>query len=58
VKKFDIGLKDFAGMKGYVAAKRAVFIVGRDSKISYKWVAEDPTVEPNYEEVRAALSGL
>lgn len=56
VKKFDIALKDFAGMKGYVAAKRSVFVV-KDSKISYKWVSDDPTVEPNYEAVKRAASG-
>ena len=56
VKKFDILLKDFAGMKGYVAAKRSVFIIGKDSKVAYKWVSDDPTVEPNYDEVKTALS--
>ena len=56
IKKFDIPLKDFAGMKGYVAAKRAVFIVGKDGKVAYKWVTDDPTVEPNYEEIKAALA--
>ena len=58
VKKFDILLKDFAGMKGYVAAKRSVFIVGKDSKLAYKWVTDDPTVEPNYQEVEAALGKM
>ena len=55
VKKFDIALKDFAGMKGYVAAKRAVFITGRDGSVKYKWVSEDPAVEPNYAEIEEAL---
>ncbi len=57
VKKFDIQLKDFAGMKGYVAAKRSVFII-KDGKVAYKWVSDDPTVEPNYEEVKSTLSKL
>ncbi len=57
VKKFDIALKDFAGMRGYVAAKRAVFVV-KDGKISYKWVTDDPTIEPDYEAVKKAASGV
>jgi peroxiredoxin len=58
VKKFGIPLKDFAGIKGYVAAKRAVFVIGKDSRVAYKWVTEDPAVEPNYDEVKAALAGM
>ena len=58
VKKFDILLKDFAGMKGYVAAKRSVFVIGKDGRVAYRWVTDDPTVEPNYDEVKAALSRM
>jgi len=58
VKKFDIPLKDFAGMKGYVAAKRSVFVIGKDGKVAYKWVTDDPTVEPRYDEVKAALARM
>lgn len=32
-------------------AKRAVFIISRSGRILYKWVSEDPTVEPDYEEI-------
>lgn len=46
---------DFAGMKGYSAAKRSVFIVNEDGKISYSWISENPGVEPNYEEIKIAL---
>jgi peroxiredoxin len=48
VKEFGIELKDFAGMKGYTASKRAIFIVGKDMKVQYRWVSDDPTVEPDY----------
>ncbi len=50
-------LKDFAGMKGYTAAKRAVFVLDTNGNIKFKWVTDDPTVEPNYEEVQAAIAG-
>ncbi len=56
VKKFDIQLKDFAGMKGYTAAKRSVFVLDASGNVKYKWVSDDPMVEPNYEEVQAAVS--
>jgi peroxiredoxin len=36
--------------------QRAVFIVDEDGNISYKWVGENPGIEPNYDEVLAALN--
>ena len=58
VKAFDIVFKDFAKLNGYKAAKRAVFITDSSGAIRYKWVTEDPTVEPNYAEIETALSSI
>lgn len=58
VRAFGIELKDFAGLKGYTAAKRAVFIVSPDGIVKYKWVSDDPTVEPDYAAIHAALSAM
>ena len=56
VKAFGIELVNFAGMNGYTAAKRAVFIVDNNGTVKYKWVSDDPRVEPNYEEIKTALA--
>jgi peroxiredoxin len=56
VGAYGIELDDFAGMPGYTASERAVFIVGEDGNISYKWVGENPGIEPNYDEVLDALN--
>jgi peroxiredoxin len=48
--------EDFAGLKGYSASKRAVFIIDEEGKILYRWVSENPGVEPNYDEVIKALA--
>jgi peroxiredoxin len=45
-------------MTGYTAANRAVFIVDKEGVVRYRWLADSPANEPNYEEVRQALSGL
>ena len=55
VKKLNIFHNDFAGLKGYTAAKRSVFIVDGSGVVRYKWVTEDPTKEPNYQEIKATL---
>jgi peroxiredoxin len=58
VKLYGVELKDFAGLKGYTAAKRSVFVLDKNGIVRYRWVSEDPGVEPNYEEVKAALANI
>jgi len=58
VKLYDIELKDFAGLKGYTAAKRSIFILDKNGIVRYKWVSEDPGVEPDYEEIEKALDQM
>ena len=47
--------EDFAGIKGYSASKRAVFIVDSNGSVIYAWVSENPGVEPDYDAVTQAL---
>jgi len=45
-------------LKGYIAAKRSVFILDEAGTVRYKWVSEDSSKEPDYEEVIRQLSQL
>lgn len=56
VRAYGVALDDFAGMPGYTAAKRAVFVVDPTGKITYAWVGPNPGVEPNYDEVQRAVT--
>ncbi len=58
VTDYDVALEDFAGMNGYTAAKRSVFIVDGEGTIRYKWVSEDPGVEPDYDEIAEKLRDI
>jgi peroxiredoxin len=58
VRAYDVVHDDFAGMAGYTAAQRSVFIVDGDGIIRYRWVAPNPGVEPDYDEVQAELGKL
>jgi len=58
VTKFNVFHNDFAGLKGYTAAKRSVFILDDKGTLRYKWVSEDPGKEPNYEEIKNTLTKL
>ena len=58
VTDYDVALEDFAGMNGYTAAKRSVFIVDGEGTIRYKWVSEDPAVEPDYDDIAEKLRDI
>jgi glutaredoxin-dependent peroxiredoxin len=45
---------DLMGLKG--VSKRAAFVIGADGKVKYDWVTENPGVQVNFEEIKAALS--
>jgi peroxiredoxin len=54
VKAFGIEDPNFGGGNLPGVAKRSVFVLDRDGVVRYKWVSDNPAVEPNYEEVAAA----
>ena len=58
IRKYDVFHENFAGLTGYTAAKRAVFILDEAGRVRYKWVSEDPGREPNYEEIISQLAQL
>jgi len=58
IRLYGIELKDFAGLKGYSVAKRSVFVLDKDGVVRYRWVSEDPGIEPNYKEIENALNEI
>ena len=57
-KAYGVELPDFAGMPGYTAAKRAVFVVDREGVIQYAWAGPNPGVEPDYAAVKKAVEDI
>ena len=55
VNAYGVALGDFV-IPGYTVAQRSVFVVEADGTIGYAWVAENPGIEPNYDEVMAHCS--
>jgi peroxiredoxin len=58
VKVYNVYHENFAGLEGYVAAKRSVFILDSGGIVKYKWVSENPGVEPDYDEIINKLSEI
>ncbi|PSP31166.1 peroxiredoxin [Halobacteriales archaeon QH_10_67_22] len=46
---------DIADLGLHGIANRAVFVVDEDGTVTYAWVAEDPTNEPDYDELVEAV---
>ncbi len=52
----EYGLEmDLPDLGLYGIANRAVFVVDDDGEVTYSWVADDPTNEPDYEELLDAV---
>ena len=57
IRDYDVLMPHLLHVKDYDAAKRSIFIVDENGKIAYKWVSDDPLVEPNYQEIKDFLKG-
>ena len=55
VNAYGVALNDFV-IGGYTVAQRSVFVVEADGTIGYAWVAENPGIQPDYDEVMAHCS--
>ena len=55
VKAFGIEDPTFAGGTLPGVAKRSVFVLDRTGAVRYRWVSDNPGVEPNYDEVAEAV---
>ena len=58
VNTYGVSLPNFAGLTGYTAAQRSVFVLDREGTIRYRWIAKNPGIEPDYHEVEEKLSEL
>ena len=58
VQSYGASLVGLGGIEGYVSANRVVFIVDSEGVIQYRWEAENPGVEPNYDEILQFASSM
>ena|SRR5215831_1321769 len=58
INNYGIVMKDLGPLTDYDAAKRSIFILDKDQKIRYRWVSDNPLIEPNYDEIKQVLKTL
>ncbi|GAA0212277.1 redoxin domain-containing protein [Halobaculum roseum] len=54
IEAYDLSM-DIPDLGLYGVANRAVFVLDDDGRVAYDWVADDPTNEPDYGELLAAV---
>ena len=57
-RAYDTVLENFAGMDGYTAANRTVYVIDGSGTIRYVWRGENPGIEPDYDAVKAAVKAV
>ena len=55
-RAYGVAFENFAGIEGYTACNRAVFIVDENGSVVFEWVGEHPGKTPDYDAVLAAVS--
>lgn len=55
INKYGIVMANLGPLEGYDAAKRSVFVLDENGIVKYRWVSDNPLVEPNYDEIRSSL---
>jgi peroxiredoxin len=58
INDYDVAWPDFAGMSGYTAARRSVFVIGSDGNIAWKWLSDVPSDLPPFDEVKSQVQAL
>ena len=54
-RAFGVEFPNFAFIEGYTSCNRAVFIVDEEGTITFEWVGDHPGMQPDYDQVLAAL---
>jgi peroxiredoxin len=52
---YGVELPNFAGLKGYTVAKRSVFVIDGEGILRWKWISDNPGMEPDYAEIQHQL---
>lgn len=56
IEKYNVVMPSLGKMKDFKVAKRSIFVVDDKLKVLYKWVSDNPMIEPNYNEIRKVTS--
>jgi len=56
IRMYNVVQPDILGLKNL--AKRAVYIIGTDGRIIWKWISDDPRIEPDYNKIISIANSI
>lgn len=56
IRRYGVVTEDFYGLRG--VARRSAFVVDRDGRVTYRWIADDSGQHPPYDDVARAVAEL
>lgn len=58
IHRYGLAMENYAGLQGYVVAKRSIFILNSEGIVRFMWVSDDPQAEPDYGQIEQALKQI
>ena len=58
IKLYGLESPDFGGLTGYTVAKRSIFVLDKTGTVRYKWVTDNPAIEPDYGKMEQVLQQI
>ena len=58
IKQFGIEYQNFLDLDGYTVATRSVFLIDEKGIVRYKWLADNPGQEPDYQEIQNSILNI
>ena len=58
IEAYDAKFTGLGGIEGYESANRVVIIIDKEGIIRHRWVAENPGVEPDYDDITSIAQSL
>ena len=58
IEKYNVVMPSLGKLKDFKVAKRSIFVIDKNSQVIYKWVTDNPLIEPTYNEIRKVTNTL
>ena len=58
VEAYDAKFVGLGGIEGYVSANRVVVVIDKEGIVRHRWVADNPGVEPDYDDIVSFAQSL
>jgi peroxiredoxin len=58
IEKYNVVMPSLGKLKNFKVAKRSIFVIDENSQVVYKWITDNPLIEPDYNEIKKVTNTL